>query len=115
MAAMIGGIFTRVVVLMMTVSVVMLLVMIMRMVGCTRVLMIGSDRRRLASLQIEHCCFAVLASAIRAHQRTSSSSIDLTFSSSPLSRVKRNEPHGQGVSIDGVGNSASHASQRAID
>ena len=54
MVVMIDGIFARVVVLMMMVSVIMRLVviviMIMRMVGGIRVLMIGSDRRRLASL-----------------------------------------------------------------
>ena len=56
MAVMIDGIFARVVVLMMMVSVIMRLVMIVivimivRMVGGTGVLMIGSDRRRLASL-----------------------------------------------------------------
>jgi hypothetical protein len=33
---------------------------------------------------------------------TPSSSIDLTFSSSPLSRVKRNDLHGQGVNMDGA-------------
>ncbi|MFZ1150098.1 MAG: hypothetical protein WAR76_10240 [Xanthobacteraceae bacterium] len=72
MAVMIGGMFARVVgVMMMMVNVVvracMIVVMIMRMVGSARVLMIGNDRRRLAGLEIEHCGFAVLASAIRAH------------------------------------------------
>jgi len=71
MAVMIGGIFARVVGVMMMMNVVvracMIVVMIMRMVGSACVLMIGNDRRRLAGLQIKQCCFATLASAIRAH------------------------------------------------
>jgi hypothetical protein len=72
MAVMVGGMFARVVgVMMMMVNVVvrafMIVVMIMRMVGSARVLMIGNDRRRLAGLEIKQRCFAVLASAIRAH------------------------------------------------
>jgi hypothetical protein len=72
MAMMIGGMLARVVgVMVMMVNVVvracMIVVVIMRMVGSASVLMIGSDRRRLAGLQIKQCCFAVLASAIRAH------------------------------------------------
>jgi hypothetical protein len=69
---MIGGMFARVVsVMMMMMSVVigpnMFLVVIMRMVGSACVLMIGSDCHRLAGLQIKQCCFAILTSAIRAH------------------------------------------------
>jgi hypothetical protein len=70
MTVMFGGMFARVMVVMMTMVVVragMIVVVIMRMVRSACVPMIGSDRRRLPGLQIKQCCFATLASAIRAH------------------------------------------------
>jgi hypothetical protein len=67
---MIGGMFVQVLRVMMTMVNVVVrarMIMIMRIVGSACVLMIGGDRRRLAGLQIKQCCFATLASAIRAH------------------------------------------------
>jgi hypothetical protein len=77
-AVMLGGMFARIVIVVMTmmnvvmracmrVIVIMIVIVILGIVGSACVLMIASDRRRLAGLQIKQCCFAILASTIRAH------------------------------------------------
>jgi hypothetical protein len=75
-AVMLGGMFARIVIVVMTMMnvvmracmrVIVIVIVILGIVGSACVLMIASDRRRLAGLQIKQCCFAILASTIRAH------------------------------------------------
>src|SRR5215831_12335032 len=72
-------------------TMIVIVIVSVPMPGGTFVLM-RDNGRRIAGLQIEHGCLVAAASAIRAHQRTSSSSIDLRFSSSPFNHLNRNEP-----------------------
>src|SRR3974377_615545 len=94
-------------------SVAVIMDAVMRMKAAL-VVMGRGNHRRLARLHVDHRRFIALAAAVCAHQGTSSSSIALTFNSSPRTRLNRIEPHGQAVSMVGVGNSVPHISQRAI-
>src|SRR5208282_568873 len=68
---------------------------------------IASHRRFLSRLQIEDCRVGLAAaSAMSTHHAASISSIDFTFSSSPLNRVNRYEPQAQAANSVSVANSA---------
>ena len=68
----------------------------------------------LSGLQIEDCRIGLAtASAVSAHHAASTNSIDLTFSSSPASRVSRCEPQPQVANSVPVANSEPQDPQRA--
>jgi len=73
-----------------------------------------SQASLLSGLQIEDCRIGLAtASAVSAHHVASTTSIDLTFSSSPASRVSRCEPQPQVANSVPVANSEPQDPQRA--
>jgi len=104
-------VITRTVMIMgMIVIMEMVVVMVMVMVMVVKAL---SHDSLLSRLRIEDCRIGLAASAMSAHHAASISSIDLTFSSSPCSRVNRPEPQSQVANSVAVANSAPQDSQRA--
>ena len=95
------------------VIVIMGMVVILEMVGVVVVKALSQDSL-LSGLQIEDCRIGLAtASAVSAHHAASSNSIDLTFSSSPASRVSRCEPQPQVANSVPVANSEPQDPQRA--
>jgi hypothetical protein len=109
MVMMGARVMMMVVIMIMTVVViVMIMVIVVVMVMPVRVrLVLQSDGPPGLEVDNRHAA-PIPASAIAAHQLSSSSMV-LTFNSSPCTRVMRRDPHGQRVNRVGIGNSLPQA------